>query len=560
MKTWNVSKTASKGYAIGQAFVVEKPAIIIDRNKIDKGKAEEEIKRYERAVEKATLDLEKLAKTSEIFAAHGELVQDIALYEGVVTKIKNDQVHAECALQQTSDEYVMIFESMEDEYMRERAADMKDVSQRLLFALQGIESNPFAKMSVKSVVIAEDLTPSDTAKMNMELILGFATEVGGVTSHVSIIAKNMGIPCLVGVGSLTGDIKTGDSIVLDAGKGTLYLEPSQAMLDEFERLDAMFQGQKKELEELSVLPSVTSDGVSFELCANVGNISDIEHAIRYQIDGVGLFRSEFLYMESDHFPTEEEQFQVYKQAAILLEGKELTIRTLDIGGDKGLDYYEFPVEENPFLGYRAIRISLDQPEVLKAQLRALLRASAFGYIRIMYPMIISLEELFQANETLEICKQELRNEGITFDEKIKVGMMVETPAAVLLVEEFAKQVDFFSIGTNDLTQYLLAVDRGNLKVASLYNSYHPAVLRAIHRTIQAGHAQNIKVGMCGEFASDEKAAVMLLGMGLDEFSMAAGEVARVKYQLRNCKYEEAKHLAEKILKQPCTKDVMGILL
>ncbi|MDL2296193.1 phosphoenolpyruvate--protein phosphotransferase, partial [Lachnospiraceae bacterium OttesenSCG-928-E19] len=304
---------------------------------------------------------------------------------------------------------------------------------------------------------------------------------------------------------------------------------------------------QEEMERLSSLPAETKDGHKFELAANVGNLEDIRQAIQYQIDGVGLFRSEFLYMESKQFPSEEEQFAVYSEAAKLLNGKELTIRTLDIGGDKGLDYFTFPEEENPFLGYRAIRMCLDKAEIFRTQLRALLRAGCYGNIRIMYPMMVSLLELKEANKILEECKKELKEEQIEFDETVQVGMMIETPAAVMQAEDFAKYVDFFSIGTNDLTQYILAVDRGNQKVSHLYESFHPAVLRAISHTIKAGHKEHIKVGMCGEFAGDERAVTLLLGMGLDEFSMSAAEVSRVKYELRDCEYAKAAILAEQVL-------------
>lgn len=559
MKCWELKKHASKGYAIGPAYVVNPVQVEADRRKIEESQVEEETVRYKNAVEAAKAQLETLAESSEIFRGHLALVQDFALMDGVISKIRAEKVNAELALQNTRDEFVMVFENMADEYMRERAADIKDVSRRLLVILKGIEDNPFAQMRENSIVVAEDLTPSDTAKMDMKKVLGFLTEAGGVTSHVSIIAKNMGIPCLVGAGSLLCDIHTGDKLAMDAEAGRIILDPDEAMQKDFRAKDAAFKERRKMLEEMSHLPSVTEDGKSFELCANVGNIKDIENALEYQLDGVGLFRSEFLYMENTHFPTEEEQFTAYKKAAVMLGKKELTIRTLDIGGDKGLDYYTFPEEENPFLGYRAIRISLDQEELLYTQLRAILRASAFGYIRIMYPMMISLEELIRANEILKDCMEQLKAEGKDFDENIKVGMMIETPAAVMMAEDLAKHVDFFSIGTNDLTQYFLAVDRGNQKIAAMYNSFHPAVLRAIYHTICAAHRHGVKVGMCGEFAGDAKASVLLLGMGLDEFSMAAGEISNVKYVLRNCSFEKASELAGEAVKCDTVAQVMALL-
>ncbi|MDO4272631.1 MAG: phosphoenolpyruvate--protein phosphotransferase [Eubacteriales bacterium] len=559
MKKWKTVKSVSKGYAIGPAYVVRQREVIADTSNITKEQTAAEIKRFEEAVEKAKTDLAELAEKSDIFAGHLALAGDIAIYEGVTSKVRDCLMNAEAALEQTKEEYVSIFRSMDDEYMRERAADMEDVARRLLLALKGIDDNPFCKMKEKAIIVAKDLTPSDTAKMDMDLVLGFATESGGVTSHVSIIAKNMAIPCVTGLGNLLEDISDGDPLVMDAGKGELYLNPDMEMVDLYEKKAEQFRAFEKELISLSTLPSVTKDGHGFALCANVGNLEDVKYAAGFQTDGAGLFRSEFLYMESSHFPTEEEQFAAYKEAAELLEGKELTIRTLDIGGDKELDYYEFPKEDNPFLGYRAIRICLDQTEIFKTQLRAILRASAYGYVRIMYPMMISLDELMLANQILEECKDELRKKGEPFDEKIEKGMMIETPAAVMMAEEFACCVDFFSIGTNDLTQYFLAADRGNEKVAALYDPFHPAVLRAIYYTIKAGHKQGIKVGMCGEFASDERSAYILLGMGLDEFSMSAGETAKIKYVLRNVNFKDAQELARKAVGSKTVKEVLALL-
>lgn len=559
MREWKVPKTASRGYAIAPLFVVKHVEVTASERKISQEEIDSEIARFEAAVAKAQDELLELAAQNEIFAGHYALAGDIAIYDGVTGKVKNDLVNAELALMQTRDEYVAVFESMEDEYMRERAADMKDVSKRLLYALKGIEDNAFAAMKEKSIIAAKDLAPSDTAKMNMELVAGFITEEGGVTSHVSIIAKNLGIPCLVGAGPMLSDVKTGETAVLDTDKGVLYVDPDEALVKEYEGKIEELRRRDEEMERLSSLPCETQDGHAFSICANVGNVVDIKNALKYNIDGVGLFRSEFLYMENDHFPTEEEQFAAYKEAAELMAGKELTIRTLDIGGDKGLDYYEFPKEENPFLGYRAIRMCLDQTDMFKTQLRALLRASAFGYIRIMYPMMISVEELQAANALLEECKAELRAEGTSFDEKIQVGIMVETPAAVMMADEFAELVDFFSVGTNDLTQYVLAVDRGNQKISERYNSFHPAVLRAIAHTIAAAHRHGAKAGMCGEFAGDEKASALLMGMGLDEFSMSANSTPVVKYQLRGASYEEMQKLAGEVLKQSTVAGVMALL-
>lgn len=559
MKRIEVSKTSSKGIVMGKVFLAEEQDLSPEERVIEAGQADTETAAYEHAVEEVIADLEPLAEKSDIFAGHLELAKDIALKEGVLNRIQTQACCAQKALHETAEEFRMIFEMMEDEYMRERAADIQDIRNRLMRKLKGIGDGDFDSITEQVILVAKDLAPSDTAKLNLEYILGFITELGGVTSHVSIMARGMGIPALVGVEGVMSEVCPGDFVIMDASGGVIIVNPEPEVIEEYKKKAEEFDRYQKELEESSSLPTVTVDGRKLEVCGNVGSLEDVKNAVKYQIDGIGLFRSEFLYMESDHFPTEEEQFDVYRQAAELLGERELTIRTLDIGGDKGLDYFEFPKEENPFLGYRAIRIGLDQKEILKTQLRALLRAGTYGHIRIMFPMIISIEEVVEAYAVLEECKDELHKEGIPFQEEIEAGVMIETPAAVMMAEELAEKVDFFSIGTNDLTQYFLAVDRGNQKIAAMYNSYHPAVLRAIYKTIQAGHKYNRKVGMCGEFASDIKAVKMLLGMGLDEFSVSAQEAAGVKYQIRNASCEQAQKLAEEVMKQPVIDSVMRLL-
>ncbi len=538
----HVERTTSRGIVSGKAFRVEKPELEAARHTIRAEEISAEIKRYEEAVMTAEAELEVLAGTNDIFKAHLEMVKDITLKEGILLRIKEQQLSAEAALDATIREFITIFEAMEDEYMKGRAADLKDIRYRLMCALRGVRGNPFENISEEVILIAQDLTPSDTASLDLTKVLGFITQEGSVTSHVSILAKGLGIPALVGVEDIMGKVLSGDMVILDAGKGDIILQPEEHTLELYFTLREEEQRRQEELEGMNRLPSVTKDGRVVHLCANVGSIKDINNALKYKLDGVGLFRSEFLYMENTHFPTEEEQFAVYKEAAQIC-GKAVTIRTLDIGGDKELSYYKFNKEENPFLGWRAIRICLDRRDIFKTQLRAILRASAFGILRIMFPMIISLEELREAKEVLNECKEELSQQGTYFDCNIEVGMMIETPASILLIDEFAKEADFFSIGTNDLTQYLLAVDRGNKKIAGMYNSFHPAVIRSIKRVIEAGHRNNVKVGMCGEFASDERAVKLLLGLGLDEFSMSASEIPNVKYIIRNSTLEEVGKLA-----------------
>ncbi len=554
----NVERTASSGIAIGKAFIVERPQLKKVFDPITDQEVESQINRYKEAVACAEQELSTLEATNAIFGAHLEMVKDIALYDGVVTKIKGNKLCAEAALEATAAEFIFIFDSMEDEYMKERAADIKDVSHRLMCILQGVKNDPFEGITGEVILVAKDLTPSDTVALDLTHIKGFITEEGGVTSHVSILAKGLGLPALVGVEGILSKVKQDDIVIMDAKEGRIVIQPERTEVEQYQKLIEEQGKKQEELSKLKALPAISKDGREVQLCANVGGIKDIKKAIEYGIDGVGLFRSEFLYMDNNHFPTEEEQFVVYKEAAILC-GKELTIRTLDIGGDKGLSYYEFEKEENPFLGWRAIRISLELKEVFKTQLRALLRASVFGEVRIMFPMIISLEELRQAKEILEECKEELRQQNIDFSEEIEVGMMIETPASVLMVEDFAAEVDFFSIGTNDLTQYLLAVDRGNQRISHLYNTFHPAVLRSIKRVIDAGHKYSVKVGMCGEFAGDEKAVKLLLGLGLDEFSMSGSAIWNAKDIIRSSSYEEAKQLAEEACQKQTIAEVYSLL-
>lgn len=552
-----VEKTSSKGIVIGKAYVIEKADLTPESYNVTS--KEEEVKKFEKALNEAKEEIVQLAQNSDIFSGHHMIVEDITLYDSVIGKINDETQNVQIAVCNSIEEISNIFKMMDDEYMKERAADVKDVGSRIMAKLKGVSNNPFENIKEEVVLIAEDLTPSDTALIDLNLVKGFITELGGVTSHVSIIAKNLGLPALVGVNGIMESVKDDDIIAMDASKGNIIINPETQELEEYKNLEQEFKKEEEMLKKLENLKAVTTDGREVQLCANVGNILDIQMAIKHNIDGIGLFRSEFVYMDNTHFPTEDEQFEIYKEAAVLCEGKEVTIRTLDIGGDKSLPYYKFDFEENPFLGWRAIRICLELKDIFKAQLKAILRASAFGYVRIMYPMIISIEEILEANKVLEECKQELRNSGIKFDENIEVGMMIETPASVILADEFAKYVDFFSIGTNDLTQYMLVVDRGNKRISNMYNSFHPVVLQSIKKVIEAGHKENIKVGMCGEFASDARAAKILLGLGLDEFSMSASEINNVKKQILETSFEDAKNYADEVLSKTTVESVMEFL-
>ncbi len=551
-------KTASKGIAIGKAFVVERQELNADLYRITPGQINQEIDKFKKAVKEATNQIEFLASNSDLFKAHLELVKDITLCEGVINKITVNHLNAQQALDKTIAELCSIFNNMEDEYLRERSDDIIDIRTRLMRILKGTGNTGFDRIKEDVIIITENLVLSDTSYLDLTHILGFATEYGGITSHVSIIARTLELPALVGVKDLMKSIHSGDYLILDASAGKLIVNPDEDTIKEYRLLQGTYEEKKQNLTKLSYLPATTMDGKAVKICANVGSLEDVKKAAAFHIDSIGLFRTEFLYMNNTHFPTEEEQFTVYKEAALLCKG-DLIIRTLDIGGDKSLPYFTIPPEENPFLGWRAIRISLEMTDIFKTQLRAILRASAFGKVKIMYPMIISLEELQKANEILEECKAQLLLENIPFDCTIPTGIMIETPAAVMCAGHLAKHADFFSIGTNDLTQYTLAIDRGNQRISSLFDSFHPAVLQSIKRIIEAAHTNGITAGMCGELAGDEKAAALLLGFGLDEFSMSPGEGANIKNILRSLSYEKSKELADHILTLPTVDQVREYL-
>lgn len=557
MEKIKAEQGASKGIGIGKAFLCKQPDLSAERREIAQGEIAVEKQVFRRAAEQAQAELRHLARENDIFAAHLDMAEDDTLLSGVAERIAQGK-NAQWALEEQMEETAGLLEGLEDAYLRERAADVRDICRRMMRLLKGISDDPFRQIRERVILFAEELHPSDTAKMPPEYIAGIVTEKGGSTSHVAILARSMEIPALLGMEGILSRVEMGEEVILDGGEGLLLLSPEKEESMEYLRKQAAEREMRRKLRDMNSLPAITTDGRRVQLFANAGSLKEIEQAVQHGAEGIGLFRSEFLYMESSRFPTEQEQFEAYKKAAELLK-KPLTIRTLDIGGDKALPYYRFEREENPFLGWRAIRFCLDMQDVFKTQLKAILRASVYGDIRILYPMIVSVEELRAANRLLEECKQELRERNLLFREHIRIGIMVETPAAVLLAEELAQEVDFFSIGTNDLTQYILAADRGNQKLTKLYSPFHPAVLRAIDRVIRAGHRAGKEVGMCGEFAGDARAVPLLLGMGLDEFSMVSNEIAMVRYQVRGLSAERGKWLAKRVLAAAEEKEVRGLL-
>ena len=560
MKTVHLNNVVSGGIAVGRVFVPKRVDLKADTRLISNNEKLDEQARFKAALDGAVAEIELLAQDNEILMAHAEMAQSDTIIDGVFAKIADENKNAQMALSETAVEVEALFLSLDDVYLRQRVDDVRDICKRIMAHLKGVSLDVFSAAEPDSIVVADDLVPSDTAAMDFNKIKGFITRMGGATSHVSIIAKNIGIPAVVGMSDIFDVLKHGDSIILNTQDKLLIIDPSEAELkaaiSRKKQLDSLYEEMKAEAH----LPAETVDGHRVNLYANAGSVADVKKAMENHACGIGLFRTEFLYMESTgHFPTEDDQFHIYKEIATIADGKPVVIRTLDIGGDKGLPYYQFPKEENPFLGWRAIRVSLDLQDMFKAQLRAILRASVFGKLQIMYPMIISLKELDAANAVLKRCMDELRAEGVSFDERIDVGIMIETPAAVLIAEELAQKSDFFSIGTNDLTQYMLAVDRGNEKIADLYDSFHPAVLRAIKMTIDAGHKYGKPVSMCGEFSGEPKAAPLLLGLGLTKFSMSFGSLGNIKYKIRKINSDEARQLAQKILIKTDTNDIMTAL-
>ena len=552
---------ASNGVAIAKLFLFSKEELVIDKSNISDQDKDLHIKKVEDAISSYFNDLDYKEKNEQneevlnIVRAHKELLQDPYFVDTIKEKIQNENKNAELATNETVEQMVMVMSALEDEYLKERADDYKDIGFQVLCKIKNVVPKDLSKLDEECIIISKELTPSDTSNMDKEKVLGFATDLGGKTSHVSIIAQNLDIPALVGMQDVSSNIKGEELAIIDGNQGILIVDPSEKEIEDYKNLIEKEKEEKQRLEKVKNLEAKTLDGKVCEVSANIGNIEDLKVAIEHGCDGVGLFRTEFLYMENDHFPTEEEQYEVYKEATQMLGEKPLVVRTLDIGGDKGLDYYDFPKEENPFLGYRAIRFCLDHQDIFKDQLRALLRASACGNLKIMLPYVISTDEIKQTRLILEELKKDLDKEGIAYNKDIDLGIMVETSASIIMADKLIKYSDFFSIGTNDLTQYTLACDRGNENISDIYNNFNPAVIRSIKHVIDESHKAGKWTGMCGQFASDTKATKLLLGLGLDEFSGSASKLPKVKDIILNSNFKEEEKFALTILDLEDVKDV-----
>ena len=550
---------ASNGIAIGTIYLFNREEVAIDKSEITDSMVEEEKLRVKNSIDDYINELNDRKGASEaqihIADAHKELLQDPYFSDTINSKIENEHKNSELALNETINEMVEIMSQLDDEYLKERASDYKDIGYQLMYKLKGIKPKDLSLIDEESIIISKELTPSDTSNMNKENVVGFATDLGGKTSHTSIIAQTLDIPALVGMNDISKKVKNGQKAIIDGNEGFIILDPSEELLKEYEKKLEEQEKKRNRLSQVKDKKAETTDGKHIEVSANIGNIEDLKIAIENGCDGVGLFRTELLYMENDHFPTEDEQFEVYKEATELLGQKPLIIRTLDIGGDKGLDYFDFPKEDNPFLGYRAIRLCLDREDIFITQLKALIRASAYGNILIMIPMVINISEFKRSLELIDDIKKEFKEKGIDYNKDLQVGIMVETPASVFMADQFIKYVDFFSIGTNDLSQYTLAVDRGNENINNLYNNFNPAVLRAIKHVIDESHKAGKWTGMCGQFASDTEATKLLLGLGLDEFSASSSKVAEVKDTILKSSLKEEEEFSNSLLELETVEEI-----
>lgn len=555
---------AAPGIAIGKALSLDSEDFTIPRKEISDKDLPQEIARFEEALIQTRSEIleiqEKISKEmgsthAEIFSAHLLVLEDRMLIEEVITRLKKEKLSVEYIFLEVLKKYVKAFYKVDDEYLKERVSDIDDVGKRILRNLLGRKRRSLVDLKEKIIVVAHDLSPSDTAMMHKKSVIGFVTDIGGRTSHTAIMAKSLELAAVVGLEVATQKIRSGDTLIVDGARGEVFINPDKAVLKKYENLKHKFEIFEKEILKVKDLPAVTLDGHKIEVAANIELPEEIPSVISHGAFGIGLYRTEYFYMNRKDLPSEEEQYQAYKKVAMQMVPYGVVIRTMDLGGDKFLSQLQVPKEMNPFLGWRAIRFSLARPEIFKVQLRSILRASVHGKLKVMYPMISGLEELRQANKVLNEVKQELRQKRISFDEKMEVGAMIEIPSAALICDLLAKEVNFFSIGTNDLIQYSLAVDRANEKIAYLYEPAHPAVLRLIKNIIDTGHQNNIWVGMCGEMAGERAFSLLLLGMELDEFSTSPVLVPEIKKIIRSVTLEQAKAVVQKSLTLSTGKEV-----
>ena len=557
----------SAGVCRGKVVVLHHARHAIVRRELPANAVDAEIKRFEHALVRTRQQITEVQRRvadtmssaeADIFDAHLLMLEDRVLIEEVIKIIREQKTNADYAFHTASSRYISVLEGVEDEYLRERAADLRDLTSRVLDNLLNVKQQfDLRHLSEPCILVGHDLSPSTTAQLDRNFVLGFVTDIGGKTSHTAIIARSLDIPAVVGAQNISDELETGDYALIDGYNGTVIVNPTDQTLFEYGQLAKIKASLSEKLREIQLQPAVTLDGKVIHLSANIEDQHDVEAVIKHGAEGVGLFRTEFLFINREKLPTEEDQFLVYREVAEKLKPQPVIIRTLDLGGDKFASQLQLAEEMNPFLGWRAIRFCLAQPDLFRAQLRAILRASASGDIRMMYPMISGIDELNQANAHVEACKAELRAKNIPFNEKLEIGAMIEIPSAALVADALAKKVSFFSIGTNDLIQYTLAADRTNEKVSHLYEPTHPSILRLIKMTVDAAHANNIWTGVCGEIAGDPVLVPLLLGLGVDELSAAPSAIDSVKYMIRRVKSEEARALADFALKSESPTEIFA---
>jgi phosphotransferase system enzyme I (PtsI) len=559
---------ASPGIAFGTALLLKEEEIVIHRKIITTENIAKEIQRFFEGRKKSIQQLTEIKiktrekfgeKKESIFEGHIMLLEDEELEKEIISLIKEKKISAAAATEVVIEGQAKALEELKDEYLKNRAIDVRDIGTRLLKNILNLNIIDLDNIRNEVILIAKDLTPSETAQINLKYILGFITDLGGKTSHTSIMARSLEIPAIVGTGNITNIVKKNDYIILDSINNQIFINPSKELINKKEELKKNFIIKRNKLINLKNLCATTLDGHNIKIGSNIGNIQDIYSAKKNGAECIGLYRTEFLFMGRNCLPTEDEQFQAYKKIAELMKDKAVIIRTMDIGGDKDLPYMNLPKEDNPFLGWRAIRISMDRKEILHAQLNAILRASAFGKIYILFPMIISVEEIRILKLEIKKIQIQLNSNNILFDKNIKIGIMIETPASAIIAEHLIKEVDFFSIGTNDLTQYTLAVDRGNKLISHLYNPMNPSVLKLIKQVIDVAHSDGKWTGMCGELAGDERATILLLGMGLDEFSMSSISIPKIKQIIRKTSFYDAQKLAQKALQMPTAEEIIHLV-
>ncbi|PTH15980.1 phosphoenolpyruvate--protein phosphotransferase [Staphylococcus agnetis] len=557
---------ASDGVAIAKAYMLIEPDLSFSETTTNDTEAE--VLKFNEALKNSKIELTKIRNNAEeqlgpdkaaIFDAHLLVLDDPELIQPIEAKIRDEKASAPHALTEVTQNFIMIFESMDNEYMKERAADIRDVSKRVLAHILGVELPNPSIIDESVVIVGHDLTPSDTAQLNKQYVQGFVTNIGGRTSHSAIMSRSLEIPAVVGTKTITSNVKQGDMMIVDGLTGDVIVNPTDDELKAYQHKRQSFFADREELKKLRDEASKTLDGQHVELAANIGTPNDLEGVKENGAEGIGLYRTEFLYMGRDNMPTEDEQFEAYKKVLEEMNGKRVVVRTLDIGGDKELPYLNLPEEMNPFLGYRAIRLCLDQPDIFRPQLRALLRASTYGKLNIMFPMVATVQEFRDAKALLLEEKANLKNEGVTVSDDIELGIMVEIPSTAALADVFAKEVDFFSIGTNDLIQYTMAADRMSERVSYLYQPYNPAILRLVKQVIEASHKEGKWTGMCGEMAGDETAIPLLLGLGLDEFSMSATSILKARRQIKQLSQTEMQQLADKAIQCATVDEVVSLV-